>query len=89
MLMSREEIEEILEDVVGRDAADILLPDGFERAFIGATLDPPRAIFSIELCIKSLTAQGMSSGAAEEHFWVSVVGAELGECSPLFIYTVT
>ena len=53
--MSREEIEEFLEEAVGRDAADILLPDGFERAFIGASIDPPRAIFSIDICIKILT----------------------------------
>ena len=87
--MSREEIEEFLEEAVGRDAADILLPDGFERAFIGASIDPPRAIFSIDLCIKILTDQGMSSDTAEEHFWVNVAGTDLGECSPLCIYPLT
>ena len=89
MPMSREEIEEFLEEAVGRDAADILLPDGFERAFIGAALDPPRAIFSIELCIKGLTEQGMSQEDAEEYFWFNVAGSHMGENTPLFIYTLT
>lgn len=87
--MSREEIEEFLEEAVGRDAADILLPDGFERAFVGAALDPPRAIFSIDLCVKTLTDQGMGQEDAEEYFWFNVAGSHMGENTPLFIYTLT
>ena len=89
MLMSREEIEDFLEEAVGSDASDILLPDGFERAFVGAALAPPRAIFSIDLCIKKLIEQGMSQGGAEDYFWVNVAGSHMGENTPLFIYTLT
>ena len=87
--MTKEEIEDFLDEAVGRDAKEIWLPDGFERAFIGASIDPPRAIYSIDTCIKILVRQGMSPDAAEEHFWVNVAGSYLGEGSPLFIYPLT
>jgi len=87
--MNQEEIEEFIEEKAGRDSGDILLADGFERAFIGISLDPPRAIYSIDLCINALTNQGMPAEDAEEHFWVNTVGSSLDENSPLFIYTLT
>ena len=87
--MSKEEIEEFLEEVVGSDATDILLPDGFERAFVGAALDPPRAIFSIDLCVKTLIDQGRGQEDAEEYFWFNMAGSHMGDNTPLFIYTLT
>tara|TARA_B100001123_G_C14934449_1_gene877094 strand:+ start:492 stop:755 length:264 start_codon:yes stop_codon:yes gene_type:complete len=87
--MTKEEIEEFLDEAIGRDAADVFLLDGFERAFIGASVDPPRAIYSIETCIKILTRRGMSREDAEDYFWEDVAGACLEESSPLFIYALT
>ena len=86
--MTQEEIEEFIKEKAGRDAGDLLLADGFERAFIGISLDPLKAIYSIDLCIDILTHQGMSTEDAEDYFWTNTIGAYMGEQTPLFIYTL-
>tara|TARA_R100001510_G_scaffold28586_1_gene25264 strand:- start:9866 stop:10132 length:267 start_codon:yes stop_codon:yes gene_type:complete len=87
--MTTEEVNEFLEEKLGKDAEEVILVDNFDRAFIGASLDPPKAIYSIDLCINTLTNQGMSLEDAEEYFWKNTMAAsEEYECSPIFIHTV-
>jgi hypothetical protein len=65
----------------------ILVADGFEGAFLGVTTDdPPRAVYSIPKCIKILE-KDMSREDAEEYFAFNVVGAYVGEQTPIFIET--
>ena len=87
--MTFEEINEFLEEKLGADSDEVILADGFDRAFIGASLDPPRVIYSIDLCIDTLTNQGMPAEDAESYFWKNTVGAtEEYENAPIFIHTL-
>lgn len=88
--MTPEEVIEFLEDKLGREAEEVIVAEGFDRAFLGASLEPPRAIYSIELCIDALTNQGLSTSEAEDQFWGSVATiAEDHENAPIFIHTLT
>ena len=87
--MTADEVIEFLEDKLGKESEEIILADGLDRAFIGASLEPPRAVYSIELCINALTNQGLSTSEAEDQFWGSVVTvAEDCESAPIFIHTL-
>lgn len=82
--MTRDEIDKWAED---RDIT-ILLADGLEGAFLGVdeTGEAPRAVYSIEECIRILS-KDMSREDAEEYFDYNVSGAYVGEQTPLFIHT--
>ncbi len=87
--MTPDEVIEFLEDKLGKEAEEVILADNLDRAFVGASLEPPRAIYSIELCIDALTNQGMTAAEAEDQFWGSVVAvAEDCENAPIFIHTL-
>ncbi len=83
--MTREKIEEWLED---RELA-VLLADGLDDAFLGVdvTGEEPRAVYSIDDCIRVLS-EGMDAEDAEEYFWFNVAGAHVGPRTPLFIQTL-
>ena len=73
--------------VVGED---LLLADGFEEAFIGAAMrfgwTSPVAIYDYERCIRILTERdGMDRSAAEEYFGFNVLGAWVGDQTPIFV----
>ena len=66
---------------------DMLLADGFDEACIGVGLraaSPDIAVYSRAKCIKVLEKSGMSPEEAEEFFEFNVVGAYVGERTPLF-----
>ena len=83
--MTREKIEEWLED---RELA-VLLADGLDDAFLGVdvTGEEPRAVYSIDDCIRVLS-EDMDAEDAEEYFWFNVAGANVGPRTPLFIQTI-
>jgi hypothetical protein len=83
--LTREKIEEWLED---RELA-VLLADGLDDAFIGVdvTGEEPRAVYSIDDCIRVLS-EDMDAEDAEEYFWFNVAGAHVGPRTPLFIQTL-
>jgi len=67
---------------------DALLATGFEAALIGVCYrcsQPPLATYSRRKCIEILAAQGMSHDEAEEYFEFNVVGAWMGENTPVFV----
>ena len=81
MPTSREEVMEILED------SEALLWDGFEGALIGycerCTLGPV-ALYDHDKCIKILMERdGMDEDSAEEYFEYNVVGAYIGDKTPM------
>lgn len=82
--MTRIEIQKWAED----RGITILLADGLEEAFLGVdeTGEAPRAVYSIEECIRILS-KDMGHEAAEEYFDYNVSGAYVGEQTPLFIHT--
>lgn len=82
--LTRKDIQEWLEE---RELT-VLLADGLDDAFLGVDLtsDEPRAVYSIDGCIRILS-KDMSEDDAEEYFWFNVAGAHVGPQTPLFIAT--
>ena len=68
---------------------EIILADGFDDAFVGVAERcgmGPVAVYDREKCIDVLTREHAASyEEAEEHFEHNVVGAYVGERTPMFI----
>ena len=67
---------------------EALLADNFEEAFIGyggQYAKHPLAIYDITKCIEVLVKGGMSEDAAEEFLSFNVLGAWMGEGTPIFM----
>ena len=67
---------------------EMLFADGFESAFIGVGVRcgcPNIAVYDTKKCIASLMGQGMTHEEALEYFDFNVVGAWVGEATPLFL----
>jgi len=72
----------------------LLLADGFEDAFIGAAMRfgwaEPVALYDYEKCIDILvTRDGMDRGEAEEFFDFNVIGAWVGDQTPIYVTRTT
>ncbi len=79
---------EMLDDYVDENYPDedILIPDGFEEAFVGIAtqFNKPIAIFNRQKCIEIL-CKDMSYENAVEYFSYNVEGAYVGENTPAFL----
>jgi hypothetical protein len=79
---------EILDNYVDENYPDedILIPDGFEEAFVGIAtqFNKPIAIFDRQKCLEIL-CKDMSSEEAIEYFFYNVEGAYVGENTPAFL----
>lgn len=71
---------------------EIILADGFEDAFVGVAERcgmGPVAVYDREKCIETIMKQqakhNVSYEEAAEHFDFNVIGAYVGERTPLFI----
>ena len=65
----------------------ILFADGFDKALLGVGSrcgQPDIAVYDTDKCIEVLQAQGMTSEEAWEFFDFNVVGAWVGEKTPIF-----
>ena len=78
----------ILDEFVDENYPDeeILIPDGFEEAFVGIAtqFNKPIAIFDRQKCLEIL-CRDMSYEDAVEYFSYNVEGAYVGENTPAFI----
>jgi hypothetical protein len=74
--------EEISENYDG-----IVFALGFDRACIGVSYKDTGhvACYDIDMCIEVLMEEGMSDGDAREYFEYNVVGAYIGNSTPVFI----
>jgi hypothetical protein len=71
-------------------AAEVLLADGLDDAFIGLDYGPegePRAVYSRDKCVEVL-ARSMTHEQAVEYFDYNVEGAYVGPQTPLYIDTI-
>ncbi len=70
----------------------VLLADGFEHAFLGTTQrinEPPLAVYSYPLMVETLTLRdGMTYLEAEEYIDFNVVGAWVGEQTPIIVHPI-
>ena len=83
--MGFEETKERLVEANG----DALLADGLEDALVGIANRfgmPPVAAYDRDKCIEIfMKRDGMTHEDAEEHFGFNVIGAWMGEGTPVFI----
>jgi len=78
--MTKNELMETL------DEFECLLAEGFEDALIGRTSGfNVVAVYDYELCVHILTEQDMTAEEAIEFMEFNVVGAYVGEKTPLFV----
>ena len=86
------EVEEITEWLL-RHNEDVLTADGFEDALLGICEQygrPPVAAYDYDGCIKILVERDdMSREEAEEYFSFNVIGAWVGESTPVFVTLFT
>jgi hypothetical protein len=76
------------------DANDgILVADGFDDALVGVTAYQPGrpvlAVYDYEKCVKVLRKGGMSEEDAREWMEFNVVGAWVGDGTPVFLVVPT
>jgi|TARA_R110001583_G_scaffold10522_1_gene48428 hypothetical protein len=85
--MKNETLADWLELLEEREDS-VLVADGFDDAFIGMVFEwgPPRAVYSYDKCVNVLMERDKASyEAALEYMEFNVVGAYMGEQTPLFI----
>ncbi len=66
----------------------MLKADGFDEAMIGVGIrcgQPDIIAYDVNKCIKILMDQGMTDEEAMEFFEFNVVGAWVGEQTPIFV----
>ena len=68
---------------------DLLLADGFENALIGVVdgaCRSPVACYDYEQCVEILVARGIDEEDAHDYMSFNVLGAFVGELTPLFVH---
>ena len=82
-------LQTITLEILRDENPDALLADGFEEAFVGICRrfgQPPLAAYDRGRCIDVLMARdGMSEDEAEEFFEYNVIGAWVGDHTPVFL----
>lgn len=88
-LLMNNKIQNYLEENYPDDIDDILLADGFDDAFLGVVEGfglERKACYDTEKCIEILMDDGeMRRCEAEEYFNFNVIGAYVGERTPIFL----
>lgn len=81
------EVEEIKE-LLAECNPEARLADGFDDALIGVGRQFSRylAVYDYELCAQVLMAQGLTYEEAVEHLEFNVVGAWVGDGTPIFLH---
>lgn len=83
-MITREMLDDYVDEYYPDE--DILIPDGFEQAFVGIAtqFNKPIAIFDRQKCLEIL-CRDMSYEDAVEYFSYNVEGAFVGENTPAFL----
>ena len=81
---------EALDEYFEQHGTQAMVADGFDDAIIGVTLrspaEGPRVVYDVDLCVEALQADGIPDyDDASEYFDFNVIGAWVGETTPLFI----
>ena len=71
---------------------DLLLADGLEDAFLGIAMrfgqTGPISAYDYEKCLEILMKDGMTRDEAIEYFEFNIIGAWVGDGTPIFIQTL-
>jgi len=68
------------------------IADGFDGAVLGVgrrCSQPDLVVYSYEKCVAVLEAQGLSHEDALEHMEFNVVGAWMGDETPIFVHEMS
>ena len=74
------------EDILDYASNIALTADGFDEAIIGVTTKG-LVTYDYDKCVEVLMKEGMEEIEAVEHLEFNVVGAYMGEGTPIFIIT--
>jgi len=79
--------KESLQDYIAAINPDALFADGLDDALIGhgGQFNQVVAVYSTEKALDIFEKDGMSRDEAREHFDFNVVGAWVGENTPIFV----
>ena len=64
---------------------EFLIADGFDEAIVGVNALTLQIIYNIDKIIDILISEGMTEEEAIEYFEFNVLGAYVGEQTPIFI----
>lgn len=67
----------------------MIIADGMDYALLGATVKDGKnvAVYSVERCVETLiNDHGMEAEEAWEYFDFNILGAYVGEQTPIFVY---
>jgi len=76
---------ETVRDRVADINPDALFADGFDDAVIGIDSKDLRVVYDYDKMVSILMKQGMDELTANEHLEYNVVGAYMGEMTPIYI----
>ena len=68
----------------------MIIADGFDEAFLGTGSRcgfEDVAVYDADKCIEALIKHGMTDEEAVEYFEYNVLGAWIGDITPVFLYT--
>ncbi len=83
---------ERLKDTIREENPDALIADGFDAALVGFARrcgQPTLAVYDSRLVLECLQREGMSHSDAREWFEFNIVGAWMGEHTPLWLHLET
>jgi hypothetical protein len=66
---------------------NVLVCDGFDDAIIGIEPTTSRLVYDVDKMIETLISQGMDRDEAIEYYEFNIVGAYVGELTPIFVST--
>lgn len=78
-----------MKDILAEFNEEMLFADGFDEALIGVGQRADGlslAMYNANKCIEILMADGMTDEEAQEYFEFNVLGAYVGENTPMFCY---
>ncbi len=64
---------------------EFLIADGFDEAIVGVNALTLQIIYDTSKIIETLINEGMTEEDAMEHFYFNIIGAYVGEQTPIFI----
>lgn len=62
-----------------------LKADGFDDAVIGFEVNTGKLVYSIDKCVKILMENDLTDEEAFDYFYYNILGAYVGELTPIFI----
>ena len=83
----RDEIIEYFKNSESTTESNLIFFDSLDDALIGISITDEKVVYSYELAVQILIDEGMEYEDAVEYIDFNLIGAYLGENTPIFIRT--